>query len=327
MEKRVTESLGERLKKLFFKAPMPFSSRQEVNWKIFLKVGVGGVVLFVFGILILPAKPEEELDFHETASIEEAPKSVERVTATEDTLAQLQATNGFSRTVSDPRSAYGGRQQSGGNGGESSNRDRNTSMILAREGANARGKLPLGSKIIFKIAEAMTVTKDAMPVIGVVLNDAIYENNVAIPEGAKLYGEITFDESSDRANISFQSVIFPNGRERVISALGIGSDGRIGIEGDVHSKVLANMIGHTLTSFVGAYAAGSMSRGQMGASSGGHANGLKNAVSETAKDYAESFGEEMKKEQKWIELPAGVMAEAVLNQGFIFRDPGAVSGF
>ncbi|HLE12144.1 MAG: hypothetical protein A2504_17865 [Bdellovibrionales bacterium RIFOXYD12_FULL_39_22] len=324
MENTVKENFPARIKKLFLKAPKPFSSRQEINWGMIRNVAIGGVVLFVFGILILPNKPNEELDFHENTQIEEAPKNAERITATEDTLAQLQATNGFSRTVADPLSAYGGRPQGGG---ESSNRDRNTSMILAREGANAKGKLPLGSRIVFKIAEAMTVTKDAMPVVGVVVKDSVYENSVAIPEGSKLYGEISFDDSSERANINFQSIIYPNGRERSISALGIGADGRIGIEGDVHSKVLKNMIGHTLTRFVGAYAEGSMTRGQMGASTGGHENGLKNAVSETAKDYAESFGEEMKKEQKWIELQAGVVALAVLNQGFVFRDPGAVSGF
>ncbi|HLE11835.1 MAG: hypothetical protein A2504_00555 [Bdellovibrionales bacterium RIFOXYD12_FULL_39_22] len=328
MENTVKESLSERSKKLFLKAPKPFSSRQEINWKSIGSVAGFCVFLFVVVVLILPEKPKDELDFHETATIEDIPKKAERLTATEDTLAQLQSTNGYSRSVAEPLTAYGeGAKSQGGSGGEGSNRDRNTSMILAREGASAKGKLPLGSRIIFKIAEAMTIAKDAMPVVGVVVKDTIYENSVAIPEGAKLYGEISFDDSNERAKINFQSIIFPNGRERTISAIGIGADGRIGIDGDVHSEILKNLMGHTITRFVGAYAEGAMTRGQMGASSGGHANGLKNAVSETAKDYAEGFGEEMKKEQKWIELPAGTMAEAVLNQGFIFKDPGAVNGF
>ncbi|HLE12943.1 MAG: hypothetical protein A2504_13065 [Bdellovibrionales bacterium RIFOXYD12_FULL_39_22] len=319
--------MENKIKNAFLKAPKPFSSRQEINWKTIITLCGVTLFLFVVVILVLPEKPKEELDFHETATIDETPNNAERITATEDTLAQLQATSGFSRSVADPLTAYGNGGTAQGGGGGGSNRDRNTSMILAREGATSKGKLPLGSRVVFKIAEAMTVTKQAMPVVGEVVKDVIYENSVAIPEGAKLYGEISFDDSSERANINFQSIIFPNGRERAISAIGIDADGRIGINGEVHSEILKNLMGHTITRFVGAYAEGAMTRGQMGASSGGHENGLKNAVAETAKDYAEGFGEEMKKEQKWIELPAGVVAEAVLNQGLIFKDPGAVNGF
>ena len=36
--------------------------------------------------------------------------------------------------------------------------------------------------------------------------------------------------------------------------------------------------------------------------------------------------EEMQKERKWIELPAGMEVNTVLNQSFRFRDPGATYG-
>jgi hypothetical protein len=94
----------------------------------------------------------------------------------------------------------------------------------------------------------------------------------------------------------------------------------------VHSDALKNTIGQTLTRFVGAYAEGSMSRGALGATEGGSANGFKNAISETATERAQAWAEDMKKERMWIEIPSGSESWAVLTQAFVFRDPGSTFG-
>ena len=89
---------------------------------------------------------------------------------------------------------------------------------------------------------------------------------------------------------------------------------------------MKNAVGQTLTRFVGAYAAGSMNTGMLGANQGGHENGLRNAVAQTATDRANAMGEDLQKERKWIELDGGTETTAVLSQPFTFRDAGATYG-
>jgi type IV secretory pathway VirB10-like protein len=165
-----------------------------------------------------------------------------------------------------------------------------------------------------------------MPVIGIVSKDVLQEGELAIPQGAKLFGEASFNDSTERADIAWRAIQLPDGRGRQISALGVGLDSQIGVEGRVHSEALKNAVGQTLTRFIGAYAEGSMQRGVLGASEGGSENGLKNAIAATAKDRAEAWAETMKKEKKWIEIDAGQEVSAVLTQAFPFREPGNTNG-
>jgi type IV secretory pathway VirB10-like protein len=160
-----------------------------------------------------------------------------------------------------------------------------------------------------------------------VSKDVIQEDgSAAIPQGSKLYGEASFDGNSERVQTTWKSVQYPNGALKPISAISLGSDGQVGIEGDVHSSSIKNAIGQTLTRFVGAYAEGSMQRGAWGSNQGGESNGLKNAISETAKDRANAWGEDMKKERKWVELKSGEVAFALMTQAFQFREAGATYG-
>jgi type IV secretory pathway VirB10-like protein len=152
------------------------------------------------------------------------------------------------------------------------------------------------------------------------------DNEIAIPQGAKLIGDISFDDSNERAQVSWRSIIMPDGRERPLSGIGVGRDGQTGVDGNVKSESLKNAVGQTLTRLIGAYAEGSMSRGQSGSNEGGNQNGMKNAIAETANDRANALAEDMKKEKKWIELQMGTEFYTVLNQPFLFRDPGATYG-
>ncbi|MFN9066383.1 MAG: hypothetical protein ACK5V3_04090 [Bdellovibrionales bacterium] len=115
-------------------------------------------------------------------------------------------------------------------------------------------------------------------------------------------------------------------RERPLSAIGVGSDGQVGVDGRVHSETMKNVIGQTMTRFIGAYAEGSMQRGSLGENPGGAENGLKNAISETAQDQAERWADDLKKEKRWIEISNRTEFYAVLTANFAFRDPGATYG-
>ena len=112
------------------------------------------------------------------------------------------------------------------------------------------------------------------------------------------------------------------GGDRQFLAVSVDQDGQVSVQGKIHSEVLKNTAGQTLTRFVAAYAEGSIQRGALGSNPGGDDNGWKHAVAETAKDRADKWAEDLKKEKKWIELKSGTEFFAVLKEPFTFRDPG-----
>jgi hypothetical protein len=318
------------VKSFFFKKPKFFDSKPEIDWMKFGGIGAVVLVLFTGALLLLPAQIPEEATFREKATRGEI---AQRTTppeshATDETLAQVQAASASTRPVPqsldslyrpDTPSSSGGR-------GVSSSGDRSVSMVLARSGLDSKNQLPPGTNLNVRISSRVVVTNQAMPVLGVVVGDVTHESSLAIPDGARIMGEATFDASNERANIVWKSVVHPDGRERPIVATGVGNDGRPGVGGKLHSNGAEASLGVTLTKFLGAYAEGSKSQGAFGSTDGGNANGLKNAISETAQDRASEWAKDISEEQKWMEIEPGTVSRAVLNQGYTFRDPGSVHG-
>ena len=311
----------------FLKEPKPFTSKREVNWS---KVQTWAIVLVgvvILGIIVVPSSRPDQDTFHEKAEkgslaqIKEAEND-----PTQETIRQLQESQANVRQVHGSLDYLYRPSSSTGSGGGSSTSDRNSSMILSRGGSDTRTQLSAGTRVSIRLTEKATIANQGMPVVGIVSNDVSVESGIAIPSGSKVLGDASFDEESERASIAWRSLILPDGRERPFSAIGIGRDGQIGVNGKVHSDGVKNAVGQTLTRFVGAYASGSMNTGAFGANQGGHVNGMRNAVAQTATDQANAMGEDMQKERKWIELSGGAETIAVLNQPFMFRDPGAIYG-
>ncbi|HPI39833.1 MAG TPA: TrbI/VirB10 family protein [Pseudobdellovibrionaceae bacterium] len=326
METVESNSIADRITKIFLREPKPFTKKRDINWtaiKISAGCGIGGVVLI---LLLMPAQKPEVQEFVEKVdSSGNKIQSLSESNPTADAWSQMQQSQSAVGTV--PRSMdYLSSQQGGGLGGSMQAPNRSSAMILTRGGIDTKTQLPPGTKIRIRICESHTLTTQSVPLLGLIVADVEHENSTAIPSGAKVIGEMSFDESTERASVVIRSIQMPDGRERQISAIGVGKDGQYGIDGNVHSEAFKNSVGQTLTRFIGAYAEGSMARGQLGASQGGHENGMKNAVAETAKDRAEAWGEDLKKENKWIEISAGNEFSAVLNQPFSFRDPGGTYG-
>jgi len=304
---------------LFLMEPKPFSNKRDLNWGTIKKLGGVGVGVTVLTLLALPNTKTEKVAFHEEgtpgsggqmrqAVVDPSPSqggqgALAHVPASLDYLYQKSATSG---TETAP--------------------NREAAMILPREGLDSRTQLPPGSRIGVRLLERAIIATQALPVIGLVSRDLIYEDAIAIPQGSKVYGEVAFDDAAERASVSWRMIELPDGRRRQLAAVGVGLDGQVGVEGRVHSDALKNTIGETITRFIGAYAQGSMQQGSLGSAPGGSENGLKNAVAETAKARADAWGEDMKKEKKWIELEPGTESVAVLTQSFLFRDPGATYG-
>lgn len=318
-------TLKTRLANLFLKAPLPFTKKRDFNWNFILKSFVVGLIGGVIVILILPPPQKEQKIFYHKSevrpqSVDEFSQAPRENNPTEDTLAQLQGARGQANSV--PRSIGSLYLSSPFEGGQSANR--NSSMIIARAGLDAKTQLPPGTKFEATLVQATSVDGQTIPIIATVTSDVAQEDGtIAIPQGSKLYGEASFDDNSERVQATWKSVQLPNGILKSLAAITVGSDSQIGIEGDVHSDSLKNSVGQTLTRFIGAYAEGSMQRGALGSNEGGEANGLRNAISETAKEHANAWGEDMKKKRKWIELKAGESFFVLLTEAFQFREAGA----
>ncbi len=309
----------DRIAGTFLKEARPFTNKRDINWrtvKIFSGVTIG-VALLV--ILLLPNTAPERDSFSERGEASSGVRVPFHTDPTQDALVQLQG----SGAVAVPgnldhlyRSAG-----SGGSGGPGARQ--NSSMILMRAGGDSRTQLPPSSKILVRLTEGLTLSGHALPVIGVVEKDVAHEDTLAIPQGSKLLGDASFNDGAARASVNFRAIIFPDGRQRALSALGMGLDGEAGVGGNVGSNGVKNTVGKVITRFVGAYAEGSITRSETGVSRGGAENGLRQAIAETAKDQANDFGEDLKKERRWIELSSLVRFHAVLTDGFTFQDPGS----
>jgi type IV secretory pathway VirB10-like protein len=275
----------------------------------------------------MPSSQPDQDTFHEKAekgSLEKA--QLAENDPTQETIRQLQESQASGRQVHGSLDYLYRPSSPVGSGGGRSAPDRNSSMILSRGGTDTRTQLSAGTRITIRLTGKATIANQGMPVVGIVSQDVISESGTPIPNGSKVLGDASFDEESERASISWRSIILPDGRERPFSAIGVGRDGQVGVGGNVHSDGVKNAVGQTLTRFVGAYAAGSMNTGAFGANQGGNTNGLRNAVAQTATDRANAMGEDLQKERKWIELQSGLETIAVLNQPFTFRDAGATYG-
>jgi hypothetical protein len=324
-----SKTFFERIKEIFLKEAKPFTKKREIHW-LKVKITIASILVIVLvSVLFWPATRPQEISFHEKTNLGNVVSSPSENDPTQDTLGQLQASRVNTASVHSSLDYLYKENSSvngGGNFARSGSSDRNGTMILSRGGNDSRTQLSSGTRFLVVLPEKTIVANQAMPIIGIVIKDVMQENDIAIPQGAKLIGDISFDDSNERAQINWRSIIMPDGRERPFSGIGVGRDGQVGVEGNVKSEALKNTMGQTLTRFIGAYAEGSMSQGQLGANEGGHQNGMKKAVAATAKDRASAWAEDMNKEKKWIELQMGAEFYTVLNQPFLFRDPGATHG-
>ena len=314
------------LTSMFLQDPKPFSDRREIKWGAIKRGSIVAICLAVVGLLIMPEKKEQSGTFHENGQngSMNPPKAREN-DPTDEAARQLNQANGNLTSVHSNLD-YLYQSQSGAGRGGGSAQNKNSAMILTRDGNDSRGSLPPGTRIAIRITNRVVISNQAMPIIGIITSDVVTENDVAITKGAKVLGSATFDDTNERATIDWKTVILPDGRKRQLQAVGVSQDGQAGIEGKVSSNAVKNTIGETLTQFIGSYAQGSMSQGAFGANDGGVSNGIKNAVAQTAKERAANMADAMKKEKKWIELTAGTQTLAVLSQSFAFKDPGAVYG-
>ncbi len=272
--------------------------------------------LLIISVLLVPSDPEVSAEYATSSKAQNYNQGQLR-DVTEDTVNQIQASRGDSLRVHKSLDYLYQKDSTGSGSGGSEMRNRNSSMIVSRGGLDSRNQLPPGTSIQSQLLSSVSIETETCPLVAIVTKPVLSDSGVAIPEGAKLIGEGTFDENSDRAKVHWKSIILLDGRERSLSAHGYA-------DGKIQSHQMRNAVGQTITKFVGAYAAGSINTGAFGANAGGHRNGLRNAIAETASERATGMAEDMQKQKKWISLEKGEPISTVLSHPFTFRDPGGV---
>lgn len=296
------------LKEFFLKKPVPFSQKRDIKWSVVRNVLLGNLGIAILVILFMPSK-SPQIAFRD-----------DKISRPDDkALKPSKLDSSMPSGLRGYRSAMG--NLNGGPTRETS-RARQAAMIISRSGLDATTQLPPGSRLKVRLIERVVVSNQAFPVIGVVVQDADQGGVLAVPKGAKIFGEVAFDPDLKRGQIIWKAIRFGSARMRALEAISTGLDGQAGVEGVVHSNATMNMVGQTMTRLVGAYAEGSMERTAFFGSPGGRENGMKNAVSATAKDHADRIADDMKKEKVWLELKPDNDFYVLLTQSFQFRDPG-----
>lgn len=307
----------EIVKNIFLKDPLPFTEKRDLNWPLIKKLSIFGVIALVLVLLVLP-EPEAQVEsFSEERpqTLAERESEIEKINNdTLDLLSKGQSRNSPSKGLNH---LYGAQA--------SDSSKHSSSMVIARTDLNSGNTMPMSSTIPLTISTDVKVEGSQIPIMALVTNDVYYKESLAIPKGSSMFGHASVSES-DRVHIDWSLVQFANGEEKKIQATSMGFDGRIDIPGESHGNGVTNAFGHTLSKVVAAYAEGSKETGPLGANRGGHTNGVRNAVAETARDRSEAWAQDLQKQVRWVTLKAGTNFHALVTQPFVFRDPGATYG-
>src|SRR3989338_2032081 len=109
--------------------------------------------------------------------------------------------------------------------------------------------IPSGTKIPALLSNSVFSFNVAAPVLALVSKDFNWQEQILIPKDSKFLGEASVLKSLDRINVSFDLLIFPDGRQMRVRAMALSEDGSGGIKGKVEKhrdvKVL-KAIGETL---------------------------------------------------------------------------------
>jgi len=287
-----------------------FSQKVELKFKTFKVIGLIGVLVFVAVVFLMPTDIPVEF--------------TEKIDRPEPNTSQDKDNTDPNRTSSSAQGLWSSAKMPTAHGGDASQVNYNTSMVIGSKGGNAKTELRAGIRLPLRILDKVIVSQDSVPILAELILDSQTDSGLKLAAGTRFYGEASFQKGSDRATIRFTQISLPSGQIRKVSALALSKDGQPGVPGRVFSDGMKNTAGQVLTTFVGGLAAGSMETDILGRSKGGIENGLLGAVAATAQSRAQNYGEKLKTEREWIELNPGVECDAVLSDALKLQEGGDV---
>ena len=292
-----------------FVSKSPASDKPVLHMKSFAYLAIAALSLFVAVVCLMPE--ERNLEFTVTLAGRGRDGKPQPGAPVDDPAAGGGTSAGLWARPRMPSPAGGGGEVNYG-----------APMLVGSKGGNAKTQVRAGQRLALRTTDAFMVSQESVPILAELIIDGWTDSGLRIPAGSRLYGEATFQRDAERATVRFTQLSLPSGRIRRITAVAFGRDGQPGIEGKVHSDGAKNAGGQFLTEFIGGLASGSVQADVFGRSQGGLQNGLLSAVAVTAKTRAQSYGEKLKAERQWIEVPAGTECEALLTESYLIQEQG-----
>lgn len=302
------------LESYFLEHENPYSKRRPIKMKSLYIVGGVGIFIFISSVIFLGNRVEKKevakLDYsaHAGSVTPNADSQAGSIRASPDTPAH----SGF----------FGGggggsgyfRGNSGGGSGSTRTRSANQVIHRGESGSDPGTRLPMGFGIPVMLLNAVLSTNSASPVIAEISQDVFPPNQsssiASIPANTRAIGNATYDDTSQRIQIRFHTLVYPDGTQHGIQGLGLMSDGSAGVAGDYHSGETTRQIGKFLGNFVGGMADGMKDR-----TSGGYAgvpyepgsikNGILNGINQSAVDGTKDFSDHLSQTKPTMSLPAG----------------------
>jgi len=107
----------------------------------------------------------------------------------------------------------------------------------------------------------------ATPVIAATEADVIYQGRIMVPKGTKFMGTAAVVKSGDRVNVTFHTMVFPNGQEIPFQGVALDPEGKAGLRGKVKkqraalpAQVIVGSVGAAVTAATGQNVAGDLAQ-------------------------------------------------------------------
>ena len=93
--------------------------------------------------------------------------------------------------------------------------------------------IPLGSMVKCLLIHNIVTNNFEAPVIAQVWEDFYFDGKLLLPFGARIYGTATAGRQRDRVTVVFHDIVFQDGKDIKINAIGLSQDGSGGLTGTV----------------------------------------------------------------------------------------------
>ncbi len=96
--------------------------------------------------------------------------------------------------------------------------------------------VPLGSMVDCLLIHNIVTNNYSAPVIAQVWEDFYFDGKLLLPFGTRIYGTARAGKERDRVLVAFHTIVFQDGTEVPIKAVGLSADGSAGLTGILVSK-------------------------------------------------------------------------------------------
>ena len=291
----------EKVADFFLSEANPYSQKRSIK---------GAHVAFLFAVLVVAvmslgtyfdAKNAKE---QEAFNAKKAAEDASKLSGGAQNVASTQPE--YMGGLKSSYQGMGGAYRGSGSGG----RQLSASQIIQR-GSSPYDLLPIGTLIRVRLIGNVESADQQSPVIAVVTDNSLSPGgSEVIPQGAKVFGQGQIDVARERLQVSFSTLVFPEGEQYSFSGLAAMPDGSSGLTGDFSSGKFKRYASQFVGNFIGGMANGLKDResaGQMGLplEPGSLKNGALNGIAQSSLDYAKSSSEEMGQAKPSMRLSAG----------------------